>query len=162
MKTAVDTNILLDILTDDPHHGAASEAALRAALATGPVCVCPVVVAETLAFFSTGNDGRVFLDEIGITVEALAWSSLAHAAEAWRTYTDRRGPELECPHCGTKTLASCRVCGQTIRTHQHIVADFVIGAHALLQADTLLTRDRGFYRTYFPALAIVEPNASAN
>jgi hypothetical protein len=38
-----------------------------------------------------------------------------------------------------------------------VVADFLIGAHALKQADALLTRDRGFYRVYFKGLRVVEP-----
>ncbi len=43
--------------------------------------------------------------------------------------------------------------GQRIR----LIADFVVGAHALTQAERLLTRDRGFYRSYFGALALLDP-----
>ena len=39
-----------------------------------------------------------------------------------------------------------------------LLADFLVGAHAALQSDQLMTRDRGYYRTYFPKLKIVEPD----
>jgi predicted nucleic acid-binding protein len=44
-------------------------------------------------------------------------------------------------------------------TRERVIADFLIGAHALVQADRLLTRDRGFYRRYFEGLEILDPSA---
>lgn len=73
MKTAVDTNILLDILTDDREHGEASEVALRESVAAGPVVACPVVIAETLGWFSSAEEARGFLRDVCVTEDSLGW-----------------------------------------------------------------------------------------
>jgi hypothetical protein len=43
-------------------------------------------------------------------------------------------------------------------SRKRVIADFVIGAHSLVHADRLLTRDRGFYRSYFSALEVLDPS----
>ena len=138
MITAVDTNILLDVFTNDPTFGARSLAALRACLAEGPVIACDVVWAELVAAFETPDAADRALDAIPVACEPLGRVAAARAGAAWRAYRRAGGPR------------------------ERVIADFLVGAHAVEQADRLLTRDRGFHRLAFAGLAIVDPSALGN
>ena len=134
--TAVDSSALLDVLTNDPVHGVASLAALRAASAVGPLIVCPIVWAELRGVFEDAHlMERAFADaNIGFDPFDRECADIAGAH--WRAY--RR-------HGGSRT---------------RLIADFFIGAHAQRRGGRLITRDRGFYRRYFSGLQIIDGSGS--
>ena len=84
------------------------------------------------------------------------------AAEAWKAYRKKRkDPFAEaCPHCGRQTSTRCTHCHRVLPSRRRIISDFLIGAHALIQTDCLLTRDRGYYKMYFPRLTLVHPHGT--
>ena len=128
MITAVDTNVLFDLFrTDAPHHSQ-SRAWLRGAYDRGAVVVCDVVYAELAPAFASRTALDDALRDIGATLSPID-SSIAHEAGLrWKRYRSAGGPR------------------------QRIITDFLIGAHALSAADAFLTRDRGFFSSYFPEL----------
>jgi predicted nucleic acid-binding protein len=132
MITAVDTNVLLDILRPNESLVESSSAALQAAADNGGLVVCDLVYAELCGHFRMQSDCDEFLEENGIRVESLAHEASFLASRAWREYRKQGGQRLR------------------------ILADFLIGAHAQVQADQLLSRDRGFYRRLFPSLRLME------
>ena len=133
MITAIDTNILLDILRPNDQFADASEAALQGALADGSLVICDLVYAELCAHFPNQSECDLFLREAQIRVESITRPAAFLASRTWRQYRLSGG------------------------TREKILADFIIGAHAQHHAWRLLTRDRGFYRKMFPSLRIVEP-----
>ena len=154
MVSAVDTNILLDILLPDPRFLEPSKELLRKAVLGGKVIISEIVYAELSAQFSRQEELDAFLGDMGIIVQPSNRAALREAARAWLRYIRRRGKELLCHKCGFRKLVKCERCREIISTRQHIISDFLVGGHALVLADTLLTRDRGFYRTYFTELKL--------
>jgi len=133
--TAVDSSVIFDFLIGHSAFGPPSRCALELCVAEGQVLACEVVWAEISAYFPSGAAARQMLTELGVEFSALTLEATLEAGKAWKSYRERGGPRTR------------------------VAPDFLIGAHALLQADRLLTRDRGFYRSYFKRLTIVDPTS---
>ena len=154
MITAVDTNILLDILIPDTIFCLESKKLLDYAIQKGSIIVSEIVYAELSSQFKNHDDLEHFLNDTGIKLIHTNKRSLHLAGEMWRIYSTRKKKLLRCPQCGYPQEYFCNNCGSIVPYRHHIISDFIIGAHALLQSNVLLTRDRGFYKDYFKNLTI--------
>lgn len=159
MTTAVDTNILLDILIIDNEFYQRSINNLRNVEEDGKIVVCEIVITElSSAFLRKGqgeNELLFFLSDLGIEFVPSDTEVFFKAGRAWNLYTSRRKDSIVCPKCGKTIEVLCPECERRISWRQHIIADFLIGAHASIFADRLLTRDRGCYKSYFSELLLM-------
>ncbi len=153
MITAIDTNILLDILFRDEEFFQKSSQLLERQSALGALIISPLVYTELLsAFFRLSSkkpaeDLDAFLEGMGVQVSDLGKNDLVLSADRWSSFSTHR--KMACPKCGAATLLKCGACGQEMHWRNHIITDFLIGAHAQNNANALITRDRGYYRRYF-------------
>lgn len=127
--------MLIDVFAADPTHGAASREAMRTCIAEGTVLACEVVWAEVAAGFPSTEQARAQLQGLGVVFAPLDERAALHAGDTFREYRRRGG------------------------SRERVIADFLVGSHALAHAERLLSRDRGFYRSYFGGLELLDPSA---
>lgn len=133
MITAVDTSVLLDVFGGDKAFGPRSAETVRRCLAQGSLIACEVVWAEVAAWFPSSAEAEEAMQQLGVRFSPMDAPTALAAGAIWKTYRLQGG------------------------LRSRVIADFLVGAHSLSQADRLLTRDRGFYRAYFKGLQIVDP-----
>lgn len=141
---AIDSSVLIDLLGGDPRSDAA-EICVRNALNAGPVAVVDVVISEVTAGLGHGSEMAEAIDDLGIHYSPLELRSAIRAGEMQRKYNER----MRARPGATRSPISRRT-----------IADFLIGAHAMLQCHGLITRDQGFFRDYFKGLKIIVPKAN--
>lgn len=128
----VDSNVLLDLFTDDPAWAAWSEARLAEAFDAGQVVINPIVYAEISVAFERIETLEASLPE-QLGRENLPWEAGFLAGKCFLDYRRRGG------------------------TRRSPLPDFYIGAHAVITGRALLTRDANRYRTLLPTLALISP-----
>lgn len=110
-----------------------AELFIRERLAGAQLLACDVVWAEISTLFSDALTMQKRMNELEITFDPIYAASAFAAGEVFRQYRNNRGPRT------------------------HLIPDFLVGAHASLQADALAAADRGYLRTYFSKLNRVTP-----
>jgi len=154
MIFALDTNVLLDVLYEDGAFHDRSKTVLEEASSEGVFVICPEVYAELVAAFAERverprEEVDRFLESVGIVRDTHAAEAVATAGKAWKEYSATAA--VECPSCGADNEFACTDCGGGVQWRNHLITDFMIGAHAAVEADRLVTRDEGYFDTYFDA-----------
>jgi len=132
VKTAIDTSVLYSIFQGEPGHRAWMEILFQAR-AAGQLTICDVAYAEISPAFSTQAELDQKLALLGIAYEPIAPAAAHLAGTIFRQNRDAGGPR------------------------GRMIPDFLIGAHALLQADRLASIDNGYLRQQFKRLKVLTP-----
>lgn len=129
----VDTNVLIDVLEDDPQWADWSIAQLRAQSKVHPLAINPVIYAELSLTFSRVEALDKVVDDLGLTLLEIPRPALFLAGKAFAQYRKQGGKA------------------------GNVLADFFIGAHAAVLGCSVLTRDVRRYQTYFPRVKLIAP-----
>jgi len=129
----IDTNVLLDVVTDDAVWAEWSQRQLEAAALRDRLAINPVVYAEFSSRFARVEDIDAMLATAAIAVVEMSRATLFLAGQTFREYRRRGGPRIG------------------------VLPDFFIGAQAVLAGAPLITRDVRQYRSYFPTIELVAP-----
>lgn len=129
----VDTNVLLDVVTDDPEWADWSQHHLEAAALEETLAINAVIYAELSIGFRRIEELEAVLAKMSIVMEAIPREALFLAGKAFQRYKARGA------------------------SRTGVLPDFFIGAHAATLGIPLLTRDARRYADYFPTLSIVGP-----
>jgi hypothetical protein len=135
MITALDTNVLLDVLLPNEKFVDAAISLIESGASAGSLVICELVYAELCGHFPNKSDCDLFLENNEIDVVNLSDHACFLASRIWRQYRKQGGHRTR------------------------ILPDFLIGAHAQLQASRLISRDSVFYQKLFPKLIILDPAA---
>ncbi len=133
--TLVDTNVLLDLVMDDPRWADWSQSRLEQAAVAGPVFANDVVYAELSTRFARIEDLDQVLEKMSIEIARTPRRALFLAGKAFLRYRRSGG------------------------ARSGVLPDFFIGAHAAAEGWSLLTRDARHYRSYFPGVRLIFPDA---
>jgi predicted nucleic acid-binding protein len=133
MITAVDTSVLIAIAKGEPDALAWVDV-LVAARSESELVICDVVAAEYFAVLLNEEKFRDSLRALGITFSSTSLESAQLAGRIFKEYRRESGPR------------------------EHLVPDFLIGAHAQREADRIAAVDRGYLRRYFPRLRVLKPS----
>ena len=135
--TLVDSNVLLDVVTDGQNWADWSEKQLERAAANGPLVINDIVYAEISTRYASVDAVDSALRDLRIEVAPMPRPALFLAGKAYLRYRGAGG----------------------MRTG--VLADFFIGAHAAVEQLPLLTRDTQRYRAYFPTVVLIAPESDA-
>lgn len=130
----VDTNVLIDVLEDDPVWADWSIQQLRAQSQAHDLVINPIIYAELSQTFSTFEALDEVISELRLLVQEIPRPALFLAGKAFVRYRKAGGGK------------------------NNVLADFFIGAHAAVNGLPLLTRDAKRYRNYFPSVKLVVPS----
>jgi predicted nucleic acid-binding protein len=156
MITAVDTNIILDVLIPDERFKESSKSLLDLHLSKGKLILCEIVYAELAAKFPSEREFKLFLTETGMRLEYSNEEALFIAGIRWTGYAKESNKrKVTCSRCAEQFEMTCPKCSAPLVRRLHVLGDFLIGAHALVKADCLLSRDLGIYKTYFKDLRVI-------